>query len=122
MKNNLVFIQEEIKQKYICFLRNANTPNEEKEKKELFNDDEIKLIYEFSDKINLNDIYPAFSKISDMNKNFSDDIIEYLKILKNNEIIVHNNLTEKSTIILIPEQTQFCFMITVIIYLYLDIG
>jgi len=87
--------------------------DKEKFNKQIFNEYDIKLIYEFSDTLNLKEIYPAFAKISDMTKNFSDDIIEYLKILKNNELYVHVNPIEKSIVILIPEQTEFCFMITV---------
>jgi hypothetical protein len=113
-------LQEEIKQKSLIYRKDKNdnytnenndnismnnNSNEEKEKnnKQIFNDSEIKLIYQFSDSLNLKEIYPAFSKISDMTKNFSDDIIEYLRILKNNELYVHHNLIENSIVILIPE-------------------
>lgn len=77
-----------------------------------FNDIDLKLIYEFSDKIDLLEVYPAFDKISNISKNFSEDMIEYFKILKNNQLLIYEKETTK--VILIPEQNQYCFYITVI--------
>ncbi len=79
-----------------------------------FSNVDLKLIYEFSDKVNLTEIYPAFSKISNISKNFAEDMIEYCKILKNNDIIVLTQEDERKKIIIIPELNQYCFYITVI--------
>jgi len=80
----------------------------------LFKDIDLKLIYEFSDKVNLNDIYPAFNKISNISKNFSEDMIEYFKIQKNYDLIVYQDDDKKRKTIIIPELNQYCFFITVI--------
>lgn len=80
-----------------------------------FNKKDMKLIYELSEKINLIDIYPAFKKISNISKNFAEDLIEYFKILKNNDLIIYEDPEEKKKTIIIPELHQYCFFITVII-------
>jgi hypothetical protein len=77
---------------------------------------DLKLIYEFSDKVDLSEIYPAFSKISNISKNFAEDLIEYFKILKNNDIIVFSQDELRKKTIIIPELNQYCFFITVLFY------
>ena len=100
-------------------INNSNTPTKTEYNLENFDSVDLKLIYEFSDRVNLETIFPAFSKINNISKNFSDDMIEYFKILKNNNLIVFES-EDKIKYILIPELSnfQYCFYIKVIFNLF----
>jgi hypothetical protein len=74
---------------------------------------DVELIEHFSDKVTLEHINPSFQPLLEMPKNYFENLLEYFRIFKDEKIACVNDGEDIKILLIISEQSNYCFLIRV---------